>query len=139
MARYDFVTGLFEIEENMSPARNLADLTAAKASAEIQPNPSEDTGIAGTRTSATVFTRTAGTWVVDALIGYYLWSYKTGTPAAGEFLKIADNAAGTATIDAAYGSGALQTTGTSIILLENTDEIEAMKLLETLSAWLKTA
>ena len=137
--RYDFVKSIFEVEENMSPERNLADLAAIQASAEVMQSPATADSITGTRTSDTVFTRASGTWTVDALIGYYLWSFATGTPSVGEFLKISDNAAGTVTIDSTYGNGALQTTGTSIIILESANEVEAMKLLEAMSTWLKTA
>ena len=54
--------------------------------------------IAGTRTSDTIFTRTAGTWAVDSLIGQYLFSYVSGVPTVGTWLVIADNDAGTVTI-----------------------------------------
>lgn len=139
MARFNFLTGLFEVEENLTPERNMAQLQAIQISAEIQPKPSTATAITGTRTSGTVFTRGTGTWTVEALKGFFVWSFKTGAPAVGEFLKIADNDAATLTIDSTYGSGALQTTGTSVIILESTDEADAMKLLEEMSTWLKTA
>ncbi len=54
--------------------------------------------IAGTRTSDTIFTRTAGTWTVDSLIGQYVFSYVSSAPTVGKWTVIADNAAGTVTI-----------------------------------------
>jgi len=134
---YDFVNHTFDYDQNMSPERNTAQLTTIMASAEINPSPATTDSIAGTRTSDVIFTRSAGTWTVDALIGMYLWSFATGTPTVGNFLKIADNAADTVTVSAAYGAGALQTTGTSVIILASTSEAEAMQLLEDISSWIK--
>ena len=66
--------------------------------------------ITGTRTSDTVFTRSAGTWVVDALIGQYVFSYASGSPATGVWLQITDNNATTVTV-----SGTLHATGTAVV------------------------
>lgn len=55
--------------------------------------------IAGTRTSATVFTRDAGTWTIDALIGNYCKSYVNGAEATYAWTKIVDNDTTTLTID----------------------------------------
>ncbi len=57
-----------------------------------------DDEIAGTRTSGTIFTRTAGTWIVDALIDQYVFSYVNTDPTTGTWTKIADNDSGTITI-----------------------------------------
>ena len=62
--------------------------------------------IAGTRTSDTIFTRTAGTWDVDALIGQYAFSYVSTAPTVGTWTVIADNAAGTVTITGTLYAGA---------------------------------
>ena len=55
--------------------------------------------IAGTRTSDVIFTRTADTWTVDALIGQWCYSYAAADPDAGIWLEITDNDAGTLTVD----------------------------------------
>ena len=62
--------------------------------------------IAGTRTSDTIFTRTAGTWDVDALIGQYAFSYVSTAPTVGTWTVIADNDAGTITITGTLYAGA---------------------------------
>lgn len=62
--------------------------------------------VAGTRTSDTIFTRTAGTWVVDALIGQYLFSYVDTAPTTGTWTVIADNTADTVTITGTLYAGA---------------------------------
>ena len=139
MARYNFVKHIVEYEENVPEDRNAAQILAMQASAEVQPDPDDTDAIAGTRTSDTIFTRTAGTWTVDEVIGKFLWSFATGTPKTGNFLKISDNATDTVTIDSTYGAGALEATGTSILILDSTDEDEAMALLEDNSAWVKTS
>ena len=79
-------------------------------SAQVFATPEESAEIAGTRTSATIFTRTAGTWAVDALIGQFAFSYAEGTPATGTWLPITDNDATTLTV-----SGALHATGTAVM------------------------
>jgi len=62
--------------------------------------------VAGTRTSDTIFTRTAGTWDIDALIGQYAFSYVDTAPTVGKWTVIADNAAGTVTITGTLYAGA---------------------------------
>jgi len=62
--------------------------------------------IAGARTSDTIFTRTAGTWIVDALIDQYVFSYVNTAPTVGKWTKITDNAAGTVTISGTLYAGA---------------------------------
>ena len=62
--------------------------------------------IAGTRTSDTIFTRTAGTWTVDALIGQYVFSYVDSAPTVGTWTVVADNDAGTVTITGTLHTGA---------------------------------
>lgn len=63
--------------------------------------------IAGTRTSDTVFTRDAdGTWVVDALIDQYVFSYVDTDPTNGKWTKITDNDADTVTISGTLYAGA---------------------------------
>jgi hypothetical protein len=56
------------------------------------------TAITGTRTSGTIFTRTAGTWVVDAHIGWLAYAYIDTAPSAGGWFKITDNDGTTITI-----------------------------------------
>ena len=62
--------------------------------------------IAGTRTSDTIFTRTTGTWIVDALIDQYVFSYVNTDATTGKWTKITDNAAGTVTISGTLFTGA---------------------------------
>lgn len=62
--------------------------------------------IAGTRTSDTVFTRTAGTWSVDSLIGQYVFSYVNTDATAGKWTIITDNDADTVTISGTLYAGA---------------------------------
>jgi len=54
--------------------------------------------ITGTRTSDTIFTRTAGTWTIDAEIGKYVWAYVEGAYNGGAWFPIADNDTTTITI-----------------------------------------
>ena len=58
----------------------------------------DELGIAGTRTSDVIFTRTAGVWVVDAEIGKYVWAYVAGTYDEGAWFPITDNDTTTITI-----------------------------------------
>ena len=62
--------------------------------------------IAGTRTNDTTFTRTAGTWIVDALIDQYVFSYVNTDATTGKWTKITDNAADTITISGTLYAGA---------------------------------
>ena len=78
-------------------------------SAQVFATPVQSDEIAGTRTSDIVFTRTAGEWTEDALIGQYAFSYAEGTPSAGTWLPIIDNDTTTLTI-----SGTLHATGTAV-------------------------
>ena len=68
--------------------------------------------VAGTRTSATVFTRTSGTWTANALVGQYAFSYAAGSPSTGVWLPITANTTTTITV-----SGTLHATGTGTIRL----------------------
>jgi hypothetical protein len=54
--------------------------------------------ITGTRTSDVIFTRTAGTWTIDAEIGKYVWAYVEGSYNGGAWFPIADNDTTTITI-----------------------------------------
>jgi streptogramin lyase len=105
--------------DNLNPAQggvaarfqNLRDRNVGTNGANpIVTQPPSSSAIAGTRTSATVFTRSAGTWTVDALIGQWAFSHASGTVDTGTWLQIIDNDASTVTI-----SGTLHATGTGII------------------------
>ena len=62
--------------------------------------------IAGTRTD-TVFTRTdEGTWVADALIGQYMFSYVSTAPTVGTWTVITDNDTTTVTTSGTLYAGA---------------------------------
>ncbi|GAG80726.1 unnamed protein product, partial [marine sediment metagenome] len=62
--------------------------------------------IEGTRTSPTLFTVAAGTWVADVLIGGYVFSYKDTNAADGTWTKINDNDTNTVTVDDTLFTGA---------------------------------
>ena len=62
--------------------------------------------IAGTRSTGTIFTRTAGTWTVDALIGQYVFSYVDSAPTVGTWTVVADNDTNTVTITGTLHTGA---------------------------------
>jgi len=62
-----------------------------------------EAAIAGTRTTAQTFTRDADTWVVDALVGQYVYSYVNGDIDLGIWLKVTDNTATVITVAAAEG------------------------------------
>jgi len=69
------------------------------AGSTLQFNQALTAAIPGTRTSATVFTRTAGTWTIDELIGQYCKSYVGGAETTYTWHKIIDNDTTTLTID----------------------------------------
>ena len=69
--------------------------------------PAVSAEILGTRTSDTIFTRSTGTWTVDALIGQYVFSYVTATSGTiGVWLPIVDNDATTLTVTGVLYAGA---------------------------------
>ena len=76
-----------------------------------------------TRTSDTVFTRSAGTWTADALIGKYLVAIVDGTPATFTISLIADNATDTATIGTAWGDAVLVTSADTILIYDDLDAV----------------
>lgn len=140
MAYFDFVLGRAIYEENLPTDVNMAQIASWQAGADLQAQPANAAGaIAGARTSATRFTRTSGTWTAHELIGKYIWSFATGSPAAGKFLKVDDNTATYINIVAGYGAGALEATGTSIIILDAATERDAMKELQARSVWVRSA
>ena len=55
--------------------------------------------VTGTRTSDTVFTRSAGVWIEDILIGQYAFSYVAADWDWGVWLPITDNTTTTLTVD----------------------------------------
>ena len=71
--------------------------------------PQQSSAITGTRTSDTIFTRSSGTWTINALVGQYVFSFATGVPATGVWLPITANTTTTLTV-----SGTLNATGTSV-------------------------
>jgi hypothetical protein len=58
---------------------------------EVVKSDVKGTEIAGTRTSNTVFTRTSGTWVANALIGYRVWAYVSGAEEGGGWFNVLSN------------------------------------------------
>ena len=72
--------------------------------------PEQQPEIIGTRTSDTVFTRATGTWVADALVGQFAFSYATGAGNSGVWLPITANTTTTFTV-----SGVLHATGTACL------------------------
>jgi hypothetical protein len=72
------------------------------------------TEIAGTRTSDTVFTRTSGVWVTNALVGYRVWAYVAGAEESGAWFNVLSNTTTAITLT----SGSVLTTGCTRIKLQ---------------------
>jgi len=58
----------------------------------------QSAAIAGTRTTAQIFTRTTGTWTADVLIAQYAFFYAAAVPHTGNWLPIVDNDGTTLTV-----------------------------------------
>ena len=58
----------------------------------------QSAAIAGTRTTAQIFTRTTGTWTADVLIAQYAFFYAAAAPSVGNWLPIVDNDGTTLTV-----------------------------------------
>lgn len=75
-----------------SDSERLENVTAYDTGEEVVSN-IKGAEIAGTRSNDTTFTRTAGSWTLDALIGWWAFCYVDGAEADGSWLKITDNTA----------------------------------------------
>ncbi len=60
--------------------------------------------VAGSKTAASIFTRTAGSWVVDQLIGFRAWIYNSSTD-AGAWYDVTDNTTTTITVSGTITAG----------------------------------
>lgn len=65
--------------------------TVAVDTAELIESVLKGTAITGTRTSATRFTRTAGTWVASGADGFWAYFYVSTAPYSGTWLRVAAN------------------------------------------------
>ena len=63
------------------------------------------TSIAGTRTSDTRFTRTAGTWTASALLGYRVWAENTAVATSGMWIDISSNTTTSLVVDGTLPTG----------------------------------
>lgn len=98
---YNFVTGAFEYNEAMSPARNAAYLALAEADAYTKVSwiPANAAELATARTSDTIFTPTVSeAWDVNELAGTYAVLYADGAETVYTIHLIASNTATAATI-----------------------------------------
>jgi hypothetical protein len=73
--------------------------TFAIDTAEQAQTDQRDAAITGTRTDDTTFTRSAGTWVVNALKAYRAWIYNSASPDSGAWHDVLTNSAGTITVE----------------------------------------
>lgn len=64
-----------------------------------------EVGIIGVRTADTIFTRTTGTWIIDAEIGKFIWAYIFGVYSGGAWFPIVDNDITTITITGVLTAG----------------------------------
>lgn len=98
---YDFTTGAFSFNDEMSPARNAAYLALAEANAYLKISwiPANAAELATARTSDTIFTPTVSeAWDTDELEGTYAVLYADGAETVFTIHEIASNTATAATI-----------------------------------------
>jgi len=116
---FDFSTKKFVFEESEG-GRNDVELRMLELQTLYQPNFSVTADhIAGTRTSAVVFTPTVSeSWTVDALIGKYMVAFVNTDATTYSAHKIADNDADTVTIDTTYGDATLLSSCDRIIIFD---------------------
>lgn len=123
---YDFRAKKFVVDDRKSPTRNSLELDILIAGLQAKPSFTlTDEHIAGTRTSGTVFTRTAGTWTASALVGKLVAAIVNTTPAAYTVHKIASNTTGAVTIETTYADAALITSADRIIIADTMQELMA--------------
>jgi hypothetical protein len=73
--------------------------TSAIDTAEQAQSDQRDAAITGTRTGDTVFTRSAGTWTINALKAYRAWIYNSASPDAGAWHDVLSNTTTTITVE----------------------------------------
>ena len=122
---YDFTAQAFAYNQKLSPIQNLAYALLNYNSAYIKPEFNNSTSyIAGTRTSDTVFTRSAETWTTDALIGYYAIALDAdASHSVFTVHLIDDNDTTTITIDATWGDATLVASADTVLIYETLDNI----------------
>jgi hypothetical protein len=85
----DFVDNRFEIELRSDAFRKVESVRYdEKEEVHTDELGSE---ITITRTSATVLTRTSGTWIADALIDFRVWAYTSGAEESGAWVAVSSN------------------------------------------------
>ena len=125
IAPFNFAIKAFGYDDSDSPSRNNILLTFKQATAYLQPA-FDNIGayIAGTRSTGTRFTRTAGTWTADELIGKYLVALDADSShIVFTIHKIADNATTTVDISATWGNAALVASADTILIYDTLDEV----------------
>ena len=122
---YDFVNQRFAYNQKLDPIRNLAYAIIHANSATVKPQFDNTTDyIAGTRTSDIIFTRSASTWVVDALIGKYCIALDANVSHSVFSVHLFDdNDADTLTIDATWGDSTLVASADTVLIYDSLDEI----------------
>ncbi len=96
---YNFLSKRYEYEATKGEAQNATELAAMLAPASVKPSFTKlSEHIAGTRTSASIFTRSSGTWTVDALIGKIAVAFVNTDSSAFSINAITDNTATAVTI-----------------------------------------
>ena len=130
---YQFSTKAFILNPKIDLKRNLAYQTLMQSNAQWQGSITNPAGqIAGVRTSATRFTRTAGTHTTADLNKYVL-SYATATPTNFGWHRLVTIASDGSycDFDASGTSGGLPV-GIDAIILLDTDEVTALATAETM-------
>lgn len=122
---YDFLKKQFTYQEAIGPSRIDAIMDMTQASAYIRPKFNNLEGyIAGTRTSNTVFTRSAGTFTVDALIGKYAIALNADVSKTTYSIhQIASNTTAAITIGTTFGDATLLASADTIIVYDSLDAI----------------
>lgn len=122
---YDFLKKQFLYQEAVSPSRIDAIMDMTQASAYIRPkfNHTENT-IAGTRTSDTVFTRTAGTFTVNALIGKYVIALNADvSKVVYSIHQVASNTTTAITMATTFGDATLLASADTVLIYDSIDAI----------------
>lgn len=123
---YDFGKKSFTFDNSQSPSRLDVLFAIKQASATLKPSfDNTPNFIAGTRTSATRLTRTAGTWTVDALIGKYVVAINADVShTVFTIARIMDNTAAYVDIAATtYGDASLVSSADTVLIYDTLDAV----------------
>lgn len=88
-------TFTIKFESDVSRYKHTIDCVSSVSIMDSQ----KSSAITGTRTSATVFTRSSGTWTASTLKNYYAYCYVSTAIDSGSWLLVEDNDETTITID----------------------------------------